>query len=122
MRLSLLLFKLLTSLFLACLLALSAFAGDFAQRLGAKLQGWTGNRWAVILVNQGGAPTLREEQLAEKSALAEEAQSHPLFQAVLQAFPGAKILEVRTPEAIAAEAEADALPEVPDEWDPFEED
>jgi DNA polymerase-3 subunit gamma/tau len=31
------------------------------------------------------------------------------------------IEEVRTPDQLAAVAEAEALPEVEDEWDPFEE-
>ena len=41
-------------------------------------------------------------------------------QAVLAAFPGAKITEIRTPEAMQQEAAVQALPEVEDEWDPFE--
>jgi DNA polymerase-3 subunit gamma/tau len=45
---------------------------------------------------------------------------NPLVQAVMAAFPGAKIGEIRTPAALAAAAEAEALPEVEDEWDPFE--
>jgi DNA polymerase-3 subunit gamma/tau len=38
------------------------------------------------------------------------------------AFPGTKISEIRTVEMMAAEAAVQALPEVEDEWDPFEED
>jgi DNA polymerase-3 subunit gamma/tau len=41
-------------------------------------------------------------------------------QAALRAFPGAK-LKVQSREDKAQAAEAEALPEVPDEWDPFEE-
>ena len=44
----------------------------------------------------------------------------PWVQAVMAAFPGTKITEIRTPEAMAASAAAAALPEVDDEWDPFE--
>lgn len=44
------------------------------------------------------------------------------MQAVFAAFPEARIDDIRTPEDIAAEAQADALPEVDEEWDPFEED
>ena len=35
-------------------------------------------------------------------------------------FPKARITAIRTPEDIAAEAQREALPEVEDEWDPFE--
>ena len=42
------------------------------------------------------------------------------MQAALSAFPGAKITQIRTPEQLVAEAAVEALPEVEDEWDPFE--
>ncbi|SDK93729.1 DNA polymerase III subunit gamma/tau [Aliiruegeria lutimaris] len=97
-------------------------APDFASRLGAALQRWTGNRWAVIVVNEGGAPTIDEARHAEEEALRAEALKHPLVQAVLEHFPEARIADIRTSEQIAAEAAVEALPEVEDEWDPFEED
>ena len=95
---------------------------DMAQRLGAKLQQLTGNRWAVIVVNEGGAETIAEVRDAADNALQAKAANHPLVQAVLAKFPKAKIKSIRTPEQIAAEAVQDALPEVEDEWDPFEDD
>ena len=95
---------------------------DLAQRLGHRLQGWTGNRWAVTVVNDGGAKTIAEVRDAKELSLKAEAEAHPLMQAVLAKFPQAKITAIRTPEQIAAEAVEDALPEVEDEWDPFEED
>ena len=93
---------------------------DMAQRLGAKLQQLTGNRWAVIVVNEGGAETIAEVRDAADNALQAKAANHPLVQAVLAQFPKAKIKSIRTPEQIAAEAVQDALPEVEDEWDPFD--
>ncbi|WP_439122404.1 DNA polymerase III subunit gamma/tau [Marivita sp.] len=95
---------------------------DLAQRLGGTLQRWTGNRWAVTLVNGSKASTIVETRDAADMAIKAEAAEHPLVKAVLAAFPGAAIEEVRTPDQLAAEAEAEALPEVEDEWDPFEED
>jgi DNA polymerase-3 subunit gamma/tau len=94
---------------------------DLAQRLGTALQRWTGNRWAVILVNEGGAPSIFEVEDAENQALRDEARAHPLVQAVFDAFPKAKITDIKTQQEIAQEAQAEALPEVEDEWDPFEE-
>ena len=95
---------------------------DLAQRLGQKLQLWTGNRWAVTLVNEGGRETIAEKRDAADIALKEEAESHPLLQAVFEAFPSARIIDIKTPAEIAQEAMVEALPEVEDEWDPFEED
>ena len=97
-------------------------APDLAQRLGARLQTWTGNRWAVTLVNEGGAETIHDQRTARDRARVEEAATHPLVQEVLDHFPGARITGVRTPQDRAAAAQAEALPEVDDEWDPFDED
>lgn len=93
---------------------------DLAQRLGQKLQLWTGNRWAVSLVNENGAETIAQIRDARELALKKQAQEHPMMQAVLAQFPKARITAIRTPEDIAAAATAEALPEVEDEWDPFE--
>ncbi|SHJ58366.1 DNA polymerase-3 subunit gamma/tau [Shimia gijangensis] len=95
---------------------------DLAQRLGARLQSWTGNRWAVIIVNEGGTETIVEKRNAARTALEAEALKHPMVQAVKDAFPRAKIIDIKTQQEIVAEAQADALPEVDEEWDPFEED
>jgi len=94
---------------------------DLAQRLGQRLQLWTGNRWGVSVVSEGGGKTIDEERNAERDALKNEARAHPLVQAVMAAFPRAEITEIRTAADIASEAQTEALPEVEDEWDPFEE-
>jgi DNA polymerase-3 subunit gamma/tau len=96
-------------------------ATDLAQRLGAALQRWTGNRWAVTVVNGCDAPTVTERRDADKLAQEAEAATHPLVRAALEAFPGAKITAIRTPDDAESAAMAEALPEVEDEWDPFEE-
>ncbi|MGA9412509.1 MAG: DNA polymerase III subunit gamma/tau, partial [Roseobacter sp.] len=60
---------------------------DLAQRLGQRLQLWTGNRWAVTIVNEGGDTTIDEQRNAQKYKLEKETKEHPLMQAVLTAFP-----------------------------------
>ena len=94
---------------------------DLAQRLGSRLQLWTGQRWAVSLVNDGGAQTIARMRSSAEEALKTKALTHPLVKAVFDSFPKAQIIEIRTPEDLAAEAETDALQPVEDEWDPFEE-
>ena len=94
---------------------------DLAQRLGGALQRWTGNRWAVSIVNAGGAVTIAETRDAADLALRAEAREHPLVQAVMSVFPGAQIVSIRTPADLVQAAQAEALPEVDEEWDPFEE-
>jgi len=68
---------------------------DLAQQLVALLGGVTGTRWTVSLVNAGGEPTLAEQGRAAEQDRRALAQTHPLVQAVLQAFPGATIEAVR---------------------------
>ena len=91
---------------------------DLAARLASRLQGWTGARWAVTVVNTGGGATLAEDQDKDRVAAEAKAMKNPLVQAVFAAFPGVKITALRQPEI---EAAFEALPEVEDEWDPFEE-
>ena len=93
---------------------------DLVGRLGSRLQAWTGNRWAITVVNEGGAPTIAEVRDAAENKLRSAAEDHPLVQAVIAAFPKAKITEIRTEADKAQHALEDALPEVDDEWDPFE--
>ncbi len=97
-------------------------APDLAARLGQRLQGWTNSRWAVSVVSGGGAATIAEVQDQGRRAAEAEALQSPLVQAVLAAFPGARISDIRSPEALTTTAAAEALPEVEDEWDPFEDD
>jgi DNA polymerase III subunit gamma/tau len=88
------------------------------------LQGWTGGRWAVSVVSSGGAPTIAEARDAALAEVRSDAAGNPLVQAILAAFPGARISDVRSPETLTAEAASAALPvaepEVDDDWDPFE--
>ena len=96
-------------------------AHDLAQRLGSRLQAWTGVRWAVSVAASGGEPTITETRDAEKAKLTAAAAEAPIVAAILSAFPEARIGELKTPEDIAATAASESLAEVEDEWDPFEE-
>ena len=95
-------------------------ARDLAQRLGTRLQSWTGARWAVIVADGCDAPTIAERRDADRQEALARAREHPLVSAVLTSFPGAEITAITTPEELAARVADEALPEVEDEWDPFE--
>jgi len=97
-------------------------APDLASRLVQRLQRWTGQRWAVSVVSNGGAATIAERQDDGRRAAEAAALHSPLVQAVLAAFPGATIAAIRSPQALTATAAAAALPEADDDWDPFEDD
>ena len=91
-----------------------------ASKLGSALQRWTHERWVVTVVPDCTAPTISEIKQARKDQNAQDAAEHPLVKAALQAFPGAKITRVDTDHDRQEQARAEALPEVEDEWDPFE--
>jgi DNA polymerase-3 subunit gamma/tau len=94
---------------------------DLAQRLGGALSRWTGNRWAVSVVNDCTAATILEARDSERLDREAAASAHPLVKATLEAFPGARISAIRTEDDLVRDAGEEALPEVEDEWDPFEE-
>jgi DNA polymerase-3 subunit gamma/tau len=84
-----------------------------AQTLSRRLQEWTGERWIVALVPGSTAPTSRETAQAREAERTSNAASHPLVQKVLDRFKGARIVEVRRPEA--PEAPSPVAGEVDDE-------
>ncbi len=102
---------------------------DLATELGALLLERTGQRWTIALSNAEGEPTLAQqgrEADAERRSLA---QSHPLVQAVLAAFPGTVIEAVRDAgadayglAAVAAEADGESEPPDFDDVPPPEDD
>jgi DNA polymerase-3 subunit gamma/tau len=63
--------------------------------LSRKLEQWTGRRWTVIVSNDAGQPTLREQNLVEKNQRERAAEADPRVKEVLTRFPGAKVVEVR---------------------------
>ncbi len=73
----------------------------FVHDLQRKLTAWTGKRWIVVVSKEQGAPTMRAQADARQAEVERDVQSDPLVQAVLNKFPGAKIVAVtqNAPEA-----------------------
>jgi DNA polymerase-3 subunit gamma/tau len=65
--------------------------------LSRKLSDWTGRRWMVIVSAETGAPSLYAQALTRKAELKDGVRGDPLVQAVLARFPGAEIVDVRSP-------------------------
>jgi len=63
--------------------------------LSRKLEQWTNRRWTVVVSNEAGQPTLREQSLVAKSERERAAEADPRVKEVLARFPGAKLVEVR---------------------------
>lgn len=81
-----------------------------AQDLSRRLKEWTGQTWMVAVVNDEGGATLREQAVAAKDQRESDAAAHPSVKAVLERFPGARIVDVRDPRAVEAAANAASQP------------
>ncbi len=77
----------------------SGSSRTIATDLSRRLKEWTGQTWMVAVVNGEGGATLREQAEAAKGQRESDAASHPAVKAVLERFPGARIVDVRDPRA-----------------------
>ncbi|WP_214471426.1 DNA polymerase III subunit gamma/tau [Mesorhizobium sp. dw_380] len=86
--------------------------------LTTKLRAWTGRNWLVSLSKEEGGQTLAEMESTKRENAFLDAKSDPTVAAILARFPGAKIIDVRipdAPEAEAAEAEVPIEPPADDD-------
>ena len=79
---------------------------NLIQRLASKLREWTGQPWLVAAQGGGGAESLWERQKREEREVLAQVEQDPFVRQVMEAFPGAEILGVRT--LAAPEPAADA--------------
>nr|WP_314121911.1 DNA polymerase III subunit gamma/tau [uncultured Brevundimonas sp.] len=89
---------------------------DLARKLSARLKEWTGRTWLIAANGQGGAETVIELQKKARAVERAEVEANPFVQAVLLAFPGAKLGEIKT---IAPTV---VTPEIPDASEDDDED
>ncbi len=67
---------------------------SLAGELGRKLEAWTGRRWIVALSKEPGETPIAEQRRDRRDSLFARARQHPEVRAVLEAFPGAEIVDV----------------------------
>lgn len=68
---------------------------ELANDLREKLNRWTGRQWMVVLSKQPGERPVGEINRERKAAELAEVKAHPAVAAVLEAFPGAEVSEIR---------------------------
>jgi DNA polymerase-3 subunit gamma/tau len=82
-------------------IALEPSAGKaLVNDLSRKFSQWTGRRWMVVVSQESGQPTVKSQADARQAELKTGVRADPLVQAVLARFPGAEIVQVRTPETV----------------------
>ncbi|WP_235897773.1 DNA polymerase III subunit gamma/tau [Neoaquamicrobium microcysteis] len=81
--------------------------------LAVRLKEWTGRRWLITTSKEQGGQTLSEIATARRDAQFTDARNDPAVAAILSRFPGAKIIDVRIPDAPEAEGDetAAAMPD-----------
>jgi len=82
---------------------------DLARKLASRLKDWTGRTWLIAANGQGGGETMIEIDRRKRGEERAEIEADPFVVAVMDAFPGAKIGEIKTL------APAVELPVIPDE-------
>ncbi len=68
---------------------------EIANDLREKLNAWTKRRWVVVLSKAAGAPAIGAVRRAREAEDLESLKAHPAVRAVFEAFPDARIAEVR---------------------------
>lgn len=75
--------------------------------LSARLKDWTGRPWLVTVSNREiAAPTLREARQASADDARTQAMEDPMVKAVMETFPGARLVNIKTRADLADEGEA----------------
>jgi len=81
-----------------CIHLVDGAPGTLANRLGARLQDWTGERWVITVASEppgGDVLTIADQRKRDQDMLIAEARKDPLVAAALRIFPGAEITGVR---------------------------
>ncbi|MDI1325200.1 MAG: DNA polymerase III subunit gamma/tau [Brevundimonas sp.] len=87
---------------------------DLARKLASRLKDWTGRTWLIAANGQGGGETMIEIDRRKRSEERAGVEADPFVMAVMEAFPGAKIGEIKT---LAPAVELPAIPDEPGDED-----
>ncbi|WP_345114910.1 DNA polymerase III subunit gamma/tau [Bartonella jaculi] len=90
---------------------------SLANDIKKMLSQWTEKRWKITFVNEGGGPTLQEENVAIQKKLFSNAEADPDIAKILNYFPEAKIVDIRLNKQ---ENNLDLLPDTFKNTDTFE--
>ena len=69
---------------------------NFVKDLSSKLFDWTKERWIITLSKLKGKMTIKEELESKKIEIIKKAQSSDLYKSVLEKFPDANLVEVKS--------------------------
>jgi DNA polymerase-3 subunit gamma/tau len=67
---------------------------DLANKIYQNLQEWTNHKWIVIVSDDIGNPTIKQQQEQLENIHKQKAANLPIVKAVLESFPGSSIINV----------------------------
>ena len=71
---------------------------DFIKDLSLKLYEWTKDRWIITLSKTKGQPSKKEKEINLKKKLIEDIKNSLIYRNVLEQFPDAELIDVKTNE------------------------
>jgi DNA polymerase III subunit gamma/tau len=80
----------------------ATLATDISNRLSK----WTGRKWFVTVSRETGGRTLAEMEAEKREGALSDARADPAVAEILARFPGAKVIDVRIPDATEEAAAA----------------
>ena len=69
---------------------------DFVKELSLKLYEWTGQRWIIAFSKKIGELSKKQKEDIEKSKIIEEVKKKDTFKRVLETFPDAELIDVKS--------------------------
>ena len=69
---------------------------DFVKELSLKLYEWTGQRWIIAFSKKIGELSKKQKEDIEKSKIIEEVKKKDTFKRVLEIFPDAELIDVKS--------------------------
>ena len=84
----------------------ATLATDISNRLSK----WTGRKWFVTVSREAGGRTLAEAEAEKREDALSDARADPAVAAILDRFPGAKIIDIRIPDTVEEAAGIAAAP------------
>ena len=69
---------------------------DFVKDLSSKLHEWTSQRWIISFSKKKGEMSMKEKELNLQIKLNENAKKTDLYQSMINHFPDAELIEVKS--------------------------
>ena len=78
---------------------LKPLGAEFARELAAAAKQATGQNWEVRLTDEGGSPSLQQQEVMAEERMRAAVLDEPIVRSLLEEFPDATLESIQTKEA-----------------------